>query len=241
MRYEAVSVICPAYHDEANIGPLVLRCLDVLGPICGALEIIIVEDGSPDGTAAAADALAARHPEVTALHHEKNRGHGGAISTGLARAAHPLIAVMDGDGQYDPGDLPAMLDMLLAGADVVQGRRARYPNGPARAAMSWAYNAMARALFRSPARDLGCGIKALKRDALQSVAPPSTDGIFMQGELVIRMSLAGRRVEESTVSCAPRRSGRSSSISSANLKILYKDLKRFRKEISSAGRGSGKE
>ncbi|HOY62387.1 MAG TPA: hypothetical protein PK745_04335, partial [bacterium] len=91
-----------------------------------------------------------------------------------------------------------------------------------------------------PARDLGCGIKALKRDALQSVAPPSTDGIFMQGELVIRMSLAGRRVEESTVSCAPRRSGRSSSISSANLKILYQDLKRFRKEISAAGRGSGK-
>jgi len=232
-----LSLVCPAYHDEKNIGPLVARALDALSPACGEVEIIIVEDGSPDGTARAADELAGRHPEVTALHHERNLGHGAALATGIRAARHPVIALMDGDGQYDPGDITGMLDML-GRCDLVQGRRPAYPNGRTRFLLSRLYNVCLRAMFGTPFRDLGCSLKVLKREVTESAWPESS-GIFMQGELVLRAHFAGFRVEEMDVKCALRESGRSSSISVSNATTLLRDMLRLRAQLRGPGNTGG--
>ncbi len=225
MEKPAVSLICPAYHDEKNIGPLVRRCVDVLRPVCREFEIVIVEDGSPDATGRAADELAAELTEVAALHHPRNLGHGAALGTGLRNAVHPVIAFMDGDGQYEPADLPVLL-AKLGEYDLVQGRRTKYPNGVPRAVLSKIYNLAVRAAFGAPFSDLGCSIKVFKRDILKKAMPVS-DGIFMQGELVVRAFKSGYRVGEEDVSCYPRLSGKSHSLALKNVARMVVEMKRL--------------
>ena len=229
MDKPSVSLICPAYYDEDNIGPLVRRNVEALRAVCAEFEIIVVEDGSPDGTGRAVESLAAEFPgTVVAVHHNRNRGHGAALKTGFRFAKYPVIAMMDGDGQYDPADLPGLVAMLGT-LDLVQGRRANYPNGPLRAALSRIYNMVIRALFHVPFRDLGCGIKAMKREVLEKSLPKG-DGIFAQGELVLRAHAAGFRTGEAQVASFPRKHGRSSSIKIRNVVRLPIEIMRLKSE-----------
>jgi glycosyltransferase involved in cell wall biosynthesis len=229
LEAQKLSLICPAYYDESNIGPLVRRCIVVLRALSPEFEIIIVEDGSPDATGRAADELAAEFPEVTALHHPRNLGHGAVLKTGVKNAKFPVIAFMDGDGQYDPGDFPAML-ALLDGCHVVQGRRIDYPNGRLRALLSLLYNIAVRSLFRAPFRDLGCSIKMFRREILEK-ATPNSDGIFAQGELVLRAHLAGFEVREAKVKCYPRRTGRSHSMTYNNVLKMIAEVRGFKSAL----------
>jgi len=224
----SVSLICPAYDDEKNIGPLVRRCVDVMRGAFQEFEIIIVEDGSPDATGREADALAAEYAEVVAIHHEVNRGQGASLKTGLSAASYPVVAFMDGDGQYEPGDLPGMV-ARLADADLVQGRRRVYPNGRARAAMSGIYNFLLRRIFGVEFHDLGCSIKTFKKNIVEK-ALPEGDGIFMQGELVLRASRAGFAVEERDVACYERKYGSSHSIAPKNVLIMALEIMRLKRE-----------
>jgi len=224
-----ISLICPAYYDEANIGPLARNCVGVLRALCSDFEIIIVEDGSPDATGAAADALAREFPEITALHHPRNLGQGAALKTGVKNARFPLIAFMDGDGQYDPEDLPAML-ALLDGRHLIQGRRPAYPNGRFRSLLSKSYNIVIRSLFRAPFRDLGCSIKIFRREILDK-ASPNSDGIFAQGEIVLRAHLAGFGVGEADVKCYPRLGGRSHSLALKNVLRMLAEVRKLKSDL----------
>lgn len=232
----SLSLVFPAYHDEGNIGPLVERSLGALSGACAELEIIIVEDGSPDGTGRVADELAARYGGVAAVHHENNLGHGAALKTGIASSSCPVIAFMDGDGQYEPADLLPML-RLLDGADLVQGRRRLYPNGMKRRLISKLYNYSARLLFGVPFSDLGCSIKLFRREVAETCMP-APDGIFAQGELVIRAFHSGYRVAEAVVECYPRMHGRSSSMKPANVWSLLRDMALLRRRLGPARTGA---
>ena len=229
MKPPDVSLICPAYYDEANIGPLVRRSLDALRPICGRLEVVIVEDGSPDDTGRVVDELAGEYSEVVVLHHAKNRGHGAALKTGLKKSTMPYIAFMDGDGQYEPADLVDMISRL-DGADFVQGRRVSYPNGSLRLLLSRIYNAVVRTIFGVPFRDLGCSIKVFKRSVIEKVWPES-DGIFAQGELVLKARRAGFMVVEADVECYARKSGVSSSMAPKNVARMIRDILKLKAEF----------
>ena len=233
MEKTGLSLICPVYYDENNIGPLVARSMDVLKPVCGELEILIVDDGSPDGSGRMADELSVLYKEVTALHHEQNLGHGAALKTGIRASRMPALALMDGDGQYDPADLPPMLE-LLDEYHLVQGRRPVYPNGRLRLAISRIYNMSARTLFNVPFTDLGCSLKVFKRETVGNDLPEG-DGIFMQGELVLRAHFRGLKIREMDVSCFPRESGRSSSVTLKNTALLLRDMLRLRGKLGRAG------
>jgi glycosyltransferase involved in cell wall biosynthesis len=225
----AVTLICPAYYDEKNIGPLVRRSVEVLRSFCSQFEIIVVEDGSPDGTGRVAEDLSNEFPDiVVAVHHNRNRGHGAALKSGFKHARYSTIAFLDGDGQYDPNDLPAMIEMLN-GLDLVQGRRRKYPNGPARTILSKIYNAIVRGMFDVPYRDLGCAIKVMNRKVFER-SSPNGNGIFAQGELVLRAHAADFRVGEALVECRPREYGRSNSVSLKNVRIMCGEMKKLKSE-----------
>lgn len=222
LEKKSLSLICPAYYDEKNIGPLVKRCLRALPHYFSDFEIIIVEDGSPDGTCAVVDELAAQDARVRGFHHSKNMGHGAALKTGIRESRFELVALMDGDGQYEPLDLPAMAAELET-ADLAQGRRVSYPNGRARYAVSRVYNMVVRLLFGAGFSDLGCSIKVMKRTVAEEVAP-GCEGIFMQGELVLRAASEGFVVKEKDVMCYPRKHGRSSSLKLKNVAAMGADM-----------------
>ena len=118
-----LSIVVPAYNEERSLA----RCIDRVLAIENGdlqLEILIVNDASRDGTARVAEDIAARHPQVRVLHHEKNQGKGAALHTGFRHASGDYVAVQDADLEYDPRDLLRLLVPLREGkADVVLGSR----------------------------------------------------------------------------------------------------------------------
>src|SRR5919205_2652506 len=100
-----LSVFFPAYNDSGTIGSMVIRTVKAASELTSDFEIIVVDDGSADGTAEIADELARTYPQVRAIHHPMNRDYGAALQTGFRSATKELIFYTDGDAQYDPAEL----------------------------------------------------------------------------------------------------------------------------------------
>ena len=150
---ESISVFFPLYNEEGNLERLVARALEVLPGLGADFEVILVDDGSRDQTAAIADRIAARDPRVRVVHHPVNGGYGAALRTGFAAARHPLVFFADGDNQFDLGEIGLLIDRI-DGADVVSGYRIQRQDPWYRRLNSWLYNRAARVLFDIPV----CGV-----------------------------------------------------------------------------------
>lgn len=161
-----VSVVVPVF-DEEGAAPALAR--EIARAFAGApVEIIFVDDASRDGTLAALTALRAEIPALRVLSHGRNAGQSRAIRTGVLAAAAPVIVTLDGDGQNDPADAPALVAALLAGPPglaLVGGERVKRQDSAAKRLASRIGNAVRRRLLRDTARDTGCGLKAFRRDA----------------------------------------------------------------------------
>ena len=119
-----LSVLVPLYNEEEFVAPLIERVLQAPLPDGMEREIIVVDDGSRDGSAEIVAELAARHPEVRLVRHERNRGKGAAIRTGLEALSAPIVIIQDADMEYDPLEFNALIEPVLQGrADVVYGVR----------------------------------------------------------------------------------------------------------------------
>src|SRR6185437_10591176 len=100
-RPVGLSVFFPAYNDAGTIASLVIRAVQVASKLTPDFEVIVINDGSQDDTGPIIDELARTYPQVRAIHHQRNRGYGGALRTGFAAATKDLVAYTDGDAQYD--------------------------------------------------------------------------------------------------------------------------------------------
>lgn len=203
-----ISVFLPAYNDEATIAGLVEDALEVLPSLAGDYEVVVVNDGSSDGTAAVLDELARRHPAVRVVHHPHNRGYGGALRTGFASTRKALVFYTDGDGQYDVRELARLLPLLRDGVDVVNGYQTARADGWSRRLIGGAYNHLAHFLFSVPVRQVDCDFRLLRRSALERVELVSNSGTICV-ELVHRLARAGCVFAEAPVHHYPRRHGRS--------------------------------
>lgn len=151
------SVIVPAFNEE----PGLRMVLDELARACPGAEIIVVDDGSTDGTA-----RVAREFAVTVVTHPINRGYGAALKSGIAAAKHERLVFFDGDGQHDPAYIQPMLDRL-ADADLVIGERSHYTRrSPVHLAGRAVLSRLVNLLTRMPLRDINCGLRAARRSAI---------------------------------------------------------------------------
>jgi dolichol-phosphate mannosyltransferase len=204
-------VIVPTYNERAGIAEVLRRLLETTTE---DVEVLVVDDSSPDGTAAVAGSLGA---EV--LRRPRKDGLGGAYVAGFARALGAgagAVVQMDADGSHDPAALPGLLALARAGADLVVGSRS-VPGGavvgwhPVRRAVSRAGCAYARAVLRLPVRDLTSGFRCWRGAALGDVDPASvrSEGYAFQVELADRALRRGLRVVETPIVFRERRAGRS--------------------------------
>jgi glycosyltransferase involved in cell wall biosynthesis len=203
-----ISVFLPAYNDEATIASLVRDALEVLPELADDYEVVVVNDGSTDGTAAVLDELARTLPRVRVVHHTRNRGYGGALRTGFASAAKELVFYTDGDAQYDVRELARLRPLLAEGVDVVNGYKLSRADDWRRRVLGAAYNRLAHLLFRLPVRDVDCDFRLLRRSALERVRLESDSGSICV-ELVYKLHRAGCVFAEAPVHHYPRRHGRS--------------------------------
>jgi glycosyltransferase involved in cell wall biosynthesis len=171
----AVSIVVPLYNEEQNVPLLTEKLVEALRPLMAkrgeAWEMILVDDGSRDGTAAELKKAAAKYPELVPLLFRRNYGQTAAMQAGFDHAKGQVIVTMDGDLQNDPADVPAMLEtMQKSGADIVSGWRknrkdhAIKSNLPSRIANRLITNLMGLELH-----DLGCSLKAYKKDLIDEL------------------------------------------------------------------------
>jgi glycosyltransferase involved in cell wall biosynthesis len=176
-----VSILVPAYGEQNTIGEVVRR---VLALEEFDLELIIVDDGSTDDTLAVARAAAGDDPRVRLLAHERNRGKGAAVRTGIADSRGDIVVIQDADMEYDPCDLPKVLQPLIDGvADVVYGTRLR-GGEPQRAHLFWHFlgnrflSLLTNVLFNTTISDMEVGYKAFRGDLIRSFTLVSDDFAF---------------------------------------------------------------
>src|SRR5918992_240482 len=160
-----LSVVIPVYNEEENVEPLVSEIMSTMDRHGKRYEIIIVDDGSCDATFERLAALRGRACALRVIRLKRNFGQTAALAAGLCHARGEFIALMDGDGQNDPADIPAMLTELERGADLVCGWRfrrqdpllsRRLPSMLANWLISWA--------TRVELHDYGCTLKVMRRD-----------------------------------------------------------------------------
>ena len=161
-----ISVVVPVFDEEGAAPPL---AREIAAAFAGrSFEIIFVDDASRDGTRAALKALAAEIPQLRVLAHRRNSGQSRSIRTGVLAARGPVIVTLDGDGQNDPADGPALVDALVAGpADLglVGGERVKRQDSRAKKFASKVGNGVRKRLLKDNANDTGCGLKAFRREA----------------------------------------------------------------------------
>jgi glycosyltransferase involved in cell wall biosynthesis len=204
-RLPSISAFFPAYNEEANVEAMVERLRGVLPRVSDDWEIIVVDDGSRDRTAAIADALAAADPRVRVVHHPQNRGYGGALKSGFAASRKAYVFFTDGDGQFDVDELETLLPYVPE-YDVVIGYRIDRAEGGLRRANAGAWNWLVRRLFGIPSRDVDCAFKLFDRRVFD-VVRPEAEGAMISTEILARAVRAGFRVTEVGVHHFPRRHG----------------------------------
>lgn len=215
----SVWVIIPTYNEAPNVERIVRATLAELGRLVdGPFRILVVDDGSPDGTGEIADRLALEHPEVEVIHRDGKAGLGKAYLAGFARALAgdaELVIEMDADYSHDPRYLGSLLE-AARDADVVLG--SRYVSGggienwgPLRRFVSRGGCIYARVVLRADVHDLTGGFKCIRRQVLEAIDLQSirAEGYVFQIEVTYRALLAGFRVTEVPIVFRDRTEGTS--------------------------------
>jgi len=163
-----VSVVIAVYNEADNLAPVCDELFPALQPLA-PFEVVFVDDGSTDATAAVLADLARRHAGLRWLRHERRSAKTAALRTGITAARSPWIATMDGDGQNDPRDIVEMLHLARAApsgapAPLVAGIRARRYDTLSRRLATRFANRLRQAVLADGCPDTGCGLKAFRRD-----------------------------------------------------------------------------
>ncbi len=199
-----VSVVAPAFNEGPNLKPLVVELLAVLRPEKWRFEIVLVDDGSQDGSAATIASLAMEHPEVRGVHFAANRGQTAAFDAGFKRARGAIVVTMDADLQNDPRDIPMLL-RALDGHDAAVGFRTERRDGILRRWSSRIANAVRNRVSGDDIVDTGCSLRAMRIEVLRELK------LFtgMHRFLPTLIRLEGRSVVQVPVHHRPRLTGRS--------------------------------
>jgi len=161
----AISVVVPVKDEAGNVAPL---AREIAAALAGeSYEILFIDDGSSDGTDAALGALKSEIPQLRVLRHSRNLGQSRSIRSGVAAARGDIIVTLDGDGQNDPADIPKLLAVLHAEADVglVSGVRVKRQDTASRRIASRLGNKFRHMMLGDGATDTGCGLKVFRRHA----------------------------------------------------------------------------
>ncbi len=212
-----LSVVAPLYNEAQNVRPLVEWILQALESYVGTFEIILVDDGSRDGTWDEVRSSAAAEPRVRGLRLGANVGQTAAMMAGFDDARGEVIVSLDGDLQNDPRDIPALVSKLDEGYDLVCGwRQNRQDKLLLRKVPSWLANRLIRRLTGVPITDNGCSLKAYRRDLLRRISLYAEQHRFIPA----LSASVGARITEMPVRHHARRFGESKYGISRTLKVL---------------------
>ena len=222
----SLSVVVPAYNEEANVATAVERVSEVAQSLDMEYEIIVVNDGSRDRTGDIVREMQTRVAHIKLVEHFPNRGYGGALKAGFAAAQYDWIAFTASDNQFDFAEIGLLLARSTE-ADIVSGYRANRQDPLIRKLNALGWNSVVRLLFGFLSRDIDCGFKLFRRELLDHVHIES-NGAMIDTEFLAGARARGYKIADVPVTHLPRQAGHPTG---ANLKLIlkaFRDLAHFR-------------
>jgi glycosyltransferase involved in cell wall biosynthesis len=218
-----LTVFFPAYNDSGTIASMVIRTVKAAAELTPDFEIIVVDDGSGDGTAAIADELARTYPQVRAVHHPRNRDYGAALRTGFRSATKELIFYTDGDAQYDPAEIKTLWGSFGPDTDLVNGYKISRADPLHRIIIGRIYHYIVSVLFGLKLRDVDCDFRLMRRSIFDRINLEKTSGIICV-EMMKKVQDAGFRIVEVPVHHYHRAYGKSQFFNYRRLFRTARDL-----------------
>lgn len=219
-RVPQLTIFFPAYNEEGIVAQTVRDASRVAAEVADDYEVVVVDDGSADRTAALVEAAAADDPHIRLVRHPRNRGYGAALRTGFATARKELVFFSDADAQFDLTEIDRLIAELPK-APVVIGYRIKRSDPPHRLFIAKSYNLIVRTLFGLRVRDIDCAFKLFRREALSKVDLES-NGAFISSELLIKLRRADVPIVERGVDHYPRTTGYSKG---AGVKVILRTIR----------------
>ena len=217
----------PAHNESANLRWLLPHLGRTLPRLAGEFEVVIVDDGSVDGTEQVAEELGRQLSlRLKVIRHPSKQGYGSAVGDGLRAADLEYAAFLDADGQLDPADL-ALLLPALERADLVAGWRRSREDPALRSLVSGVFNLLVRVLFRLPVRDVDCALKVVRTDVLRRFELRARSAVI-NAELYYKVRRSGGSFEQVPVPHHARRLGRRSGARLVPILRAIRDLVRLR-------------
>ncbi|HYM49776.1 MAG TPA: glycosyltransferase family 2 protein [Candidatus Limnocylindrales bacterium] len=232
VRAVRVSAVLPAFNEEANLAQSVARTVAALSETTSAHEVVVVDDGSRDGTAELLAALEGRHPTLRVVTHPQNRGYGAALRSGFAAARYEWIFMMDADNQFDPNEI-GMLLAYTAEADIVAGFRRERKDPMVRRLNALAFFTLVRLLFGRLVRDVNCAFKLMRRELLAGLDLQS-NGALINTEILVLGRRRRARIQEVAVHHFPRESGKQTGANPRVVLRAFAELVAFRRRVGRA-------
>jgi glycosyltransferase involved in cell wall biosynthesis len=197
--------VLPCFNEEANVAAAIENAVAAARQCSDRYEIVVVDDGSTDGTVRAVGELVAREPLVRVIVHTHNRGYGAALRSGIRAARMEWVLLADADLQFDLRDLADFV-ALTPSAEALWGRRLMRQDTVLRRLYAGAWNRLVRGLFALPVRDVDCGFKLIRADVLRGLSLQTT-GAMISTELAVQCLAHGARIVEIGVHHHPRVAG----------------------------------
>jgi len=227
----AVSVVLPAYNEEANVERVVRDCTAYLEGTGLDYELLVVNDGSRDRTGEVLARLATELPRLRPLTHPQNRGYGAALRTGFDAAQKRFVFYMDGDGQFDIKELDLLLPLATDDDSIVTGYRIERRDPFLRRLNAKLFGGwLVRILLNVYVRDLNCAFKLIPKKVLDAITLEST-GALINAELYGRSVRKGFGIKEVGVHHYPRTAGVQTGAHLSVIVRAFYDLFRLRRKI----------
>jgi len=203
-----LSIFFPAYNDVGTIASLALVAHMTARQVTDDHEVIVVNDGSPDHTGELLDEMARNFSWLRVVHHEKNRGYGGALRTGFASASKELVFYTDGDAQYDPREMTRLLGAFSSEVDFVNGYKISRNDPLHRIVIGRVYHWFVKVAFGLKLRDVDCDFRLMRRSIFERVRLTRSSGVICV-ELMKKVQDQGFRIAEVPVHHHHRSYGKS--------------------------------
>lgn len=216
-----LSIFFPFWNEEKNIEKVVKSAIPVAKKAAAKWEVLLVDDGSSDNTPSIANELVKTNPNLKLISHGSNRGYGASLKSGFENSKYDTVVFTDGDGQFDISQVERFIKKIK-NSDIVIGHRKKRHDNSMRHVLMYLLKIWDFMFFGFYFRDIDCGFKMFRREALSKIMPFKSEGAMITTEILARAKRKNLKIEQVEVSHYPRLYGDQSG---GNLRVIIRAVK----------------